>query len=233
MKKYKFESATLQRGIRAILPHVAKPSDYVPILEHVRIFSDGTGLVLEASDRYRLGRARVELLDDAAPEPLDVLVRADALKALALQLKASKARVGTLITDGDTVSAELADLTIWSERLDADLVSQWPSLGKLLAKAVDGARDLETATPGFRFNPELLTGITAGLKAAAGAKAWRESGVNIYRAGGTDSAQLVLTFEDWYVGVMMPMRGPGGAPITDALPEVAGLAQAEPVATQS
>ena len=77
-------------AIKRVLPHAAKSSQCVPVLEAVRLTIVGDHLVLSATDRYTMIECRVRLRDGATAgqHPFDAPVPASALKSLVPMIKA-------------------------------------------------------------------------------------------------------------------------------------------------
>lgn len=82
-------------AIKRVLPHVAKASAGVPVLENIRFKTIGEHLVLSATDRYTAIESRVQLSEVDQQTPVEFLASGAQLKAL---LAALKMNVLTLIT---------------------------------------------------------------------------------------------------------------------------------------
>ncbi|MFD3539663.1 hypothetical protein ACFWUQ_09195 [Streptomyces sp. NPDC058662] len=101
------DAQTFLRQLNRVLPAAAR-DDTLPVLTGIQITLDGETLTMAATDRYRFAVAEVPVTVAVQPskEPLNALIPAATLSALAKRLKTHEGAVGIGILEDDHAEGE-------------------------------------------------------------------------------------------------------------------------------
>ncbi|MCY0945685.1 DNA polymerase III subunit beta [Streptomyces antarcticus] len=192
------DAQTFLGQLNRVLPAAGR--DYtLPVLTGIQITLDGTTLTMATTDRYRFAVAEVAATATAQPpeKPLNALIPAATLAALAKRLKAHDGPVGIGILHADHTAGEapadrptpratlsLGAVTITMRSLDGSL----PTYRKLFPETCDTAIRLDRATT-VRATKKCQAILTAkGLKNAPVTFVWDTDG-NLTLAPRLDTAE--------------------------------------------
>lgn len=198
----------LRERLLAVLPH-ASDDDTLPALNGVTIDIRGGVLYLAASDRYQLAVARLAVPaheDEPVPDCKAVLELPDA-RALAAMLDETERPLTAVmkITDGLVAvscagrrsrwPAETGGLVVpWRSTIRDALAAPVSELGAGFAIDMNRLAKFEACYSDGRLNAGARMRVTLG---------GRELGDREGRA-----PLLVLTWGDWFIGLIQPMRSP-------------------------
>jgi hypothetical protein len=210
------KAADLAAALKAVVSFAAPESEHLPALTAVHVQREGNAVLFSATDRYTLGRYRVELHDATDTSGLDILIPVDAAKAIIKM--ASQRGASFVILDQDDSTLKVNNLESRSEFRAVE--ASFPRIDILLTTAVTHAlADTDEAKHPARYTPRLL----ARFEKAAD----RGDYVTIWPA--PKWKPNLVTVGDSFVGLIMPVKGETSCPSWVAALDPASIDRLESV----
>lgn len=195
MSTLNLTAGQLRDVLTPVLPLAGK-DDMLPVLTCVHLRTEGQTLIASATDRFRLGICREELVH-APEEPFEALVRVKDLKriltlfkvtrfdnpALRLTVKGETLRVASTEGFGGMAAAELTFTLMGGE---------YPKVNQLITAAIE---DTEPRVEAFGVNAAML----ADFKHAV-----RYGDALMVRPGSGPRKGILVLCGDHFVGLIMP-----------------------------
>lgn len=192
MTTFTVPARMLALTLRAVLPH-ASTDKTLPILNSVRFRVTGGELMIDATDRYSIGRATlVATPGEDATNAGFVLPLDDAKRIVAAYKTADQYVEATVTLDGVTVTVKTHDSTIVATTVE----SEYPQIDRI----VEGFTPAEAGT--FGATPKMLEKF-AGRHIARDA---REKSIPLVWEFAADNKPARVTFGEWFVALVMPTR---------------------------
>lgn len=180
---------------------VAKPSDEVPVLTHLRLTIAAGTVTAVATDRYRLFMDSIPTETEGAGEVLMPATAADDFKKQGFAKSTDTATISWDTSEYATVVLTVATpavtLTYRVDQMD------YPKVEKIMTKAIDQALTADPAPAMTAFNPVYLAEFAKVAKIGVA----KTTPLTLHLIN--DSAQLLATFAGTaFFGLLMAVRSP-------------------------